>query len=72
MRRIYDVKCEDCSKVTEAFGHADDVFSCGECGGSAKRIISPVQCKLNGSSGDFPRAARRWAREHTKAGQNNG
>lgn len=71
MRKIFDVKCKDCDKVTEVFGYLDDTFEC-ECGGEAKHVISPVRCKLNGSSGDFPRAARRWEREHTKAGMNNG
>lgn len=67
MRRIYDVRCTECSEITEAFGYADDPFRCGECGSGAKRIISPVRSKLEGVSGDFPSAAKKWADKHRQA-----
>ena len=72
MKRIYDARCESCNSITEVFGKADETFRCGACGGDAKRIISPVKCKLEGHSGDFPGAAMKWEREHIKAGQKNG
>lgn len=69
MRRIYDVRCTSCSKISEVFGRATDEFRCGACDAPANRIISPVKCKLEGTSGDFPGAAMKWEREHTKAGK---
>lgn len=74
MRRIYDVRCTACSEVTEAFGYADDTFRCGTCGSEAKRIISPVRSKLDGTSGDFPTASQKWAdmhRREAKRGDND-
>ena len=72
MRKIWDVQCESCSKVTEVFGRDSDSFRCGACGAPAKLIISPVRCKLEGYSGSFPGAAMKWEREHIKAGLKNG
>ena len=69
MRRIYDVRCTSCSEISEVFGRASDSFRCGACGSPAKTIISPVKCKLEGTSGDFPGAAMKWEREHTRAGK---
>lgn len=72
MRKIFDVQCESCSEVTEVFGRDHDEFRCGACGAPAKRIISPVRCKLEGYSGSFPGAHMKWVREHEKAGKKNG
>lgn len=66
MRKIIDVRCHDCGAVHEEYGYLDDTFRCGSCGGEAKRIISPVRCKLEGVSGDFPGAAMKWARDHER------
>ena len=71
MRKIFDVRCRDCGEVHEEFGYLDDTFRCGSCGGEAKRIISPVQCQLEGTSGDFPGAAMKWAKDRTKRGGNS-
>jgi Zn finger protein HypA/HybF involved in hydrogenase expression len=71
MRKIIDVRCRDCGEVHEEFGRLDDTFRCGSCGGEAKRIISPVKCSLEGTSGDFPGAAIKWARDRTKRGGNS-
>jgi ribosomal protein S27E len=70
MRRLYDVRCSDCLDVTEAFGYSNDIFRCGTCGGEAKRIISPVRCKLEGVSGDFPGEAMKWVKRHERAARN--
>ena len=64
MRKIFDVRCRDCGEVHEEFGYLDDTFRCGSCGGEAKRIISPVQCQLEGVTGGFPGAAIKWERNH--------
>jgi len=66
MRKIMDVRCSSCNTVFEEFGNLDDAFRCGECGGEARRIISPVRCTLDGTSGDFPGAAIKWARDHER------
>ena len=71
MRKIIDVRCRDCGEVHEEFGRLDDTFRCGSCGGEAKRIISPIKCALDGTSGDFPGAAIKWARDRTKRGGNS-
>lgn len=66
MRKIFDIRCPE-GHVTEAFGYSDDTFRCGECGQEAKRIISPIRCKLEGVSGDFPGEAMKWAKRHERA-----
>jgi len=72
MRKIIDVRCGSCNTVFEEFGYLDDTFRCGSCGGEAKRIISPIRCTLEGVSGDFPGAAMKWERQHTKKDFNQG
>ena len=71
MRRLFDVRCTDsqCGAITEAFGRREDSFRCGACNSTAKRIISPVKCQLEGVSGDFPGASFKWKREHEAAGR---
>ena len=72
MRKIFDVQCKSCDAVTEVFGRDSDSFRCGACGAPAKRIISPIRCKLEGVTGHFPGAAMKWQREHERAGRKNG
>lgn len=72
MRKIIDVRCHDCGSVHEEYGYLDDTYRCGECGGVATRIISPVRCKLEGVSGDFPGAAIKWARDHERRASKGG
>ena len=72
MRKIFDVRCSSCGNVHEEFGHLDDAFRCGECGGESKRIISPIRCQLDGTSGDFPGEAMKWAKRHQKGDFNQG
>lgn len=66
MRIISDYRCIDCSKEFEAYAEREALVRC-ECGAEAKRLISPVKCKLEGTSGDFPGAAFKWKREHERA-----
>lgn len=65
-RKIFDARCTSCNTVFEVFDYLDAPVGCS-CGAVAKRIISPVRCKLEGTSGDFPGAAIKWAREHERA-----
>lgn len=71
MRKIIDVRCKSCDNVQEEYGYLTDSFRCGACGGEAVRIISPVKCALDGTSGDFPGAAIKWSRDRTKRGGNS-
>ena len=66
MRRIYDVRCTKCNEITEVFGRAEDDFRCGACSAPAKTIVSPGNFTLDGTSGDFPGAAIKWARDHER------
>ena len=72
MRRIYDVRCTKCNEITEVFGRENDSFRCGACDSPANRIVSPVKCKLDGISGDFPGAAIKWERDHRSGNINKG
>ena len=66
MLRRYDFQCEH-GHVTEHFVESDQrTIPCPECGLEAKRLISPVPCKLSGK-GDFPGEAIKWAERHEKA-----
>ena len=67
MKKIIDVRCKACGAVHEEFGNLDDTFRCGSCGGEAKRIISPIRCRLDGASGDFPGEAMKWEKRHNTA-----
>jgi len=60
MKRMFDFKCP-AGHITEALvdDHVRNNF-CGVCGEVASRIISPVRCKLEGFTGDFPSAYRKW------------
>ena len=69
MIRRYDFRCEQ-GHTTEQFVDSDTrVIPCDVCGTEAKRIISPVASKLDGTSGDFPGEAIKWAKRHEKAAQ---
>lgn len=73
MRKIFDVKCPQGHR-TEVFGNLEDTFRCGECGEDAKRVITPIRFKLDGTSGHFPTAADKWAKRHiqgAKRGDND-
>jgi len=62
---LYDFQCTDCGAKSEAFGKMNDKdqqIPC-ECGGQARRVISPVRFKLEGISGDFPTASDQWVKQ---------
>jgi len=67
---VSDYKCQDCDNLFEKFAKRDAEVSCPTCGGKTKRLIAAPRCKLDGTSGDFPGEAIKWARKHEKAAQN--
>ncbi len=71
MRKIIDVRCKACGNVQEEYGYLNDTFPCRECGEESKRIISPIRCQLDGSSGDFPGEAMKWEKRHNSANGRN-
>ena len=72
MRVIMDVRCTECGNVDEVLGRYDAEFDCSACGGTARKIISPVRCSLEGVSGDFPGAAMKWTRQHEQGAKKGG
>lgn len=59
-RRMYDFECKD-SHITESFVDVDTKeVQCGECGGTATRIISPTTIYLDPVSGLYPSATSKW------------
>lgn len=68
MRKLIDYRCLRTGEVFERFVEIVPTVRC-KCGSEAKRLISPVKCKLEGHSGDFPGAHMKWVREHERAGR---
>lgn len=66
MRVLSDYRCSECKEEFEAYAKLTEEVRC-KCGGQSKRLISPVKCSLEGTSGDFPGAAYKWKREHERA-----
>lgn len=68
MLRRYDFKCTECNHIEEQWVDSLDEFAtCLECGNTAKRIISPISTKFNGTG--WPDADDKWARDHERAAQ---
>ena len=72
--KLFDARCQVWGVVDDVFGFNGDPFRCAQegCDGVAVRIISPVRCKLEGVSGDFPGAAMKWARDHERRAKQGG
>lgn len=66
MRQLNDFRCENQHVFEALVGTEIDTVRCS-CGSPARKIISPVRFKLDGTSGDFPTAADKWARMHEDA-----
>jgi len=64
MLKLFDFKCPD-GHITEELVESQMTIPC-DCGLEARRILSPIRCKLEGRTGDFPGAALKWAKEHEK------
>jgi putative FmdB family regulatory protein len=61
---LYDWECE-CGNAFEAFASiCDRTHICERCGEKADRLISTPMIKLEGHSGDFPTAHRKWVKTH--------
>jgi len=66
-RRIYDFRCPD-GHVSEHYIDSEITETkCSTCDKQAMRIISPVVSILDATSGHFPGATMKWARDHSKA-----
>ena len=70
---LFDFKCTKCDHVHEKLVNRNKrgfkIQDCPKCDGVAERVLSPIRCKLEGHSGDFPGAALKWERQHEKAGK---
>lgn len=66
MRKLNDYRCPK-GHITEHFVEPDAKVRCN-CGLQAHRIISPVKCQLDPTSGDFPGATMKWIKEHERLG----
>jgi putative FmdB family regulatory protein len=67
MRKLFDFTCDSCGHTHERL--VDDTCHtdpCPKCDGVARRIISPVRCKLDGTDPSFPGAYDKWARDHER------
>jgi putative FmdB family regulatory protein len=63
---FYDFTCPN-NHTTEHLVSSDtQEVTCPECGQPAKRVITGTSFKLEGTSGDFPTAADKWAKRHEK------
>lgn len=70
MLMLFDFKCTDCNSIEEYLVQSDvKQVSCSHCDGRMSREVSPVRCKLEGTTGSFPGAALKWERQHEKAGR---
>lgn len=67
MRKLFDYRCSTCKDKFEVLANEADTVRC-KCGSLAHRVISPVKCMLDPTSGHFPGATSKWIREHEKAG----
>lgn len=66
MRRIFEFLCQD-NHLSEAYiDESERTIQCKECGKEAVRIVSKVNMKLEGITGDYPTAYDAWERKHTE------
>ena len=64
---IFDFRCATCDTVEEAFvTPATTEIQCNKCGKSAKKILSPVTSKIDGTDPSFPGAYMKWGRMRNK------
>lgn len=64
-RRMFDFTCDSCGHTHERYVDVNcRTDTCPKCGSTAKRIISPVRSKLDGTDPGFPDAYDKWARVH--------
>lgn len=64
--RIYEFRCMQ-GHVTDSYtDEKNRSISCKLCGNMAARIISPVLSHLDVTSGHFPGATAKWARDRER------
>jgi len=63
MLRLYDFRCTESNRVYERMvQHEVRMVEC-ECGAPAKRMISPIRCKLDHT---FPGEGMKWEKMHER------
>jgi hypothetical protein len=63
MKVLNDFECHSCGLIAEHLVENSVItLECLECGKRATKVISPIRCKLEGITGDFPGAHMRWAK----------
>ena len=65
--KLFDYECAACG-VFELWGNTDTKRSCPNCGQRLVRLISAPAVVLDGTDPGLPRAWRRWADHHERAG----
>ena len=65
MLKIVDYRCDKTNEIFERMTRMEDEVFC-KCGGNAKRMISPVRCKLDYT---FPGESLKWAKMHEREGK---
>lgn len=63
---LFEFRCPD-GHIEEHFAYSTEKAAMCSCGLESKRIISPVRCKLDPASGDFPGATLKWIKEKEQA-----
>lgn len=68
MRLLFDYQCS-IGHCFEAFvATADDRATCPICGDSGTRVPTMPGLMFDGTDSSLPRASRRWADQHERAG----
>lgn len=62
---LFDYECSE-HGVFEAWGSVGQKAPCPRCGKRCRALPARPGIKLEGMSGDFPRAARMWADRHER------
>lgn len=65
MKKILEFKCPE-HGVFEAFTDSKEYAPCPECDEWSSLVFSVPNFYLDGTSGDFPTAADKWAKDHEK------
>jgi len=63
MKILYDFECKNCG-VFEAMVEYTKEIDCPTCDRKAYKLISTPTIKLEGWSGDFPKAHLAWEKKH--------
>lgn len=66
MRRMYDFKCEQNHQMESFVDETIKETTCDVCGETATRIISPTTIYLDPTSGLYPSATAKWARQRAE------